>query len=44
MHHFDYRSGVLHAVYFACLQRGYRDGDLSLVYPPARGTGPLRSA
>ena len=34
-------SGVLHAVYFACLQRGYRDGDLSLVYPLARGTGPL---
>ena len=27
--------------YFACLQRGYRDGDLSLVYPLARGTGPL---
>ncbi len=34
-------SGVIHAVYFACLQRGYRDGDLSLVYPLARGTGPL---
>jgi drug/metabolite transporter (DMT)-like permease len=34
-------SGVLHAAYFACLQRGYRDGDLSLVYPLARGTGPL---
>jgi drug/metabolite transporter (DMT)-like permease len=34
-------SGVLHAVYFASLQRGYRDGDLSLVYPLARGTGPL---
>ena len=34
-------SGVLHAVYFGFLQRGYRDGDLSLVYPLARGTGPL---
>lgn len=34
-------SGVLHAVYFGCLQRGYRDGDLSLVYPLARGTGPV---
>jgi drug/metabolite transporter (DMT)-like permease len=34
-------SGVIHAVYFACLLRGYRDGDLSLVYPLARGTGPL---
>jgi drug/metabolite transporter (DMT)-like permease len=36
-------SGVLHAVYFVLLQRGYRDGDLSLVYPLARGTGPLLS-
>jgi drug/metabolite transporter (DMT)-like permease len=34
-------SGLLHATYFGCLQRGYRDGDLSLVYPLARGTGPL---
>ena len=34
-------SGVLHAAYFVLLQRGYRDGDLSLVYPLARGTGPL---
>jgi drug/metabolite transporter (DMT)-like permease len=36
-------SGVLHAVYFVLLQRGYREGDLSLVYPLARGTGPLLS-
>jgi drug/metabolite transporter (DMT)-like permease len=36
-------SGALHAVYFVFLQRGYRDGDLSLVYPLARGTGPLLS-
>jgi drug/metabolite transporter (DMT)-like permease len=36
-------SGALHALYFILLQRGYRDGDLSLVYPLARGTGPLLS-
>jgi drug/metabolite transporter (DMT)-like permease len=34
-------SGALHAGYFVLLQRGYREGDLSLVYPLARGTGPL---
>lgn len=34
-------SGALHAVYFVLLQRAYRDGDLSVVYPLARGTGPL---
>lgn len=34
-------SGVLHAIYFVSLQRGYLHGDLSLVYPLARGTGPL---
>jgi drug/metabolite transporter (DMT)-like permease len=34
-------SGALHAVYFTALQRGYATGDLSLVYPLARGTGPL---
>ncbi len=36
-------SGALHAIYFVLLQRGYREGDLSLVYPLARGTGPLLS-
>jgi drug/metabolite transporter (DMT)-like permease len=36
-------SGALHALYFVSLQRGYREGDLSLVYPLARGTGPLLS-
>ncbi|MBX7215164.1 MAG: DMT family transporter [Thermoflexales bacterium] len=36
-------SGVLHTGYFLLLQRGYRDGDLSLVYPLARGTGPTLS-
>jgi drug/metabolite transporter (DMT)-like permease len=34
-------SGVLHLGYFLLLQRGYAVGDLSLVYPIARGTGPL---
>ncbi|MEX0990210.1 MAG: EamA family transporter [Actinomycetota bacterium] len=37
-------SGSLHAVYFLALQRGYRDGDLSVVYPIARGTGALLAA
>ena len=32
-------SGVLHAVYFACLQRGYRDGDLSLSIPSPAARG-----
>ncbi len=34
-------SAVLHIAYFTALQRGYRVGDLSLVYPLARGSGPL---
>lgn len=34
-------SATLHATYFLLLSRGYRAGDLSLVYPLARGTGPL---
>jgi drug/metabolite transporter (DMT)-like permease len=34
-------SGALHSAYFVAVQRGYRVGDLSLVYPVARGTGPL---
>lgn len=33
-------SGVIHMGYFGFLQRGYRAGDLSLVYPLARGSGP----
>lgn len=37
-------SAVLHLLYFVVLQRGYRKADLSLVYPLARGTGPLLSA
>ncbi len=34
-------SGLLKLAYLLLLQRGYRVGDLSLVYPLARGTGPL---
>ena len=34
-------TAVIHAAYLLLLQRGYRAGDLSLVYPLARGTGPL---
>ncbi len=34
-------SGLLHALFFTLLQRGYAAGDLSVVYPLARGTGPL---
>ena len=34
-------SATIHLVYFLVLQRGYRHGDLSVVYPLARGTGPL---
>ena len=37
-------SGVLHSGYSIYLQRAYRSGDFSLVYPLARGTGPLLSA
>jgi drug/metabolite transporter (DMT)-like permease len=36
-------SAVLHTGYFVLLNQGYRVGDLSLVYPLARGTGPLLS-
>lgn len=36
-------SGVLHSGYSIFLQRAYRAGDFSLVYPLARGTGPLLS-
>lgn len=35
-------SAVLHTAYYVLLDRGYRSGgDLSLVYPLARGSGPL---
>jgi drug/metabolite transporter (DMT)-like permease len=34
-------SAIVHTIYFLLLSRGYRDGELSIVYPIARGTGPL---
>ena len=34
-------SAALHTVAFLMLLRAYRTGDLSVVYPLARGTGPL---
>jgi drug/metabolite transporter (DMT)-like permease len=34
-------SGVLESVYFLTLTRAYTSGDLSLVYPIARGSAPL---
>ena len=37
-------SGVLHVVYYVILLRGYRKSDLTVVYPLARGSGPLISS
>lgn len=37
-------SGVLHVAYFVALLRGYRKADLTVVYPLARGSGPLMSS
>jgi drug/metabolite transporter (DMT)-like permease len=34
-------TGILHVAYQLVLQRGYAEGDLNLVYPLARGSGPL---
>ncbi|HYH44021.1 MAG TPA: DMT family transporter, partial [Burkholderiales bacterium] len=34
-------SAVVHTAYYMLLDRGYRSGDLSLVYPIARGSAPL---
>jgi len=36
-------TSVLHLLYSLSLQTGYRHSDLSVVYPIARGTGPLLS-
>lgn len=36
-----FASAALHTAYYLLLDRGYRSGDLSVVYPLARGTGPL---
>jgi drug/metabolite transporter (DMT)-like permease len=32
-------TGVIHALYFGMLSKGYEKGEISLVYPMARGTG-----
>ena len=37
-------SAVVHVGYFVCLLRGYRKADLTVVYPVARGCGPLLSS
>lgn len=34
-------SAAIHLAYSLCLQRGYQVADLSVVYPVARGTGPM---
>lgn len=34
-------SAALHLVYSLTLQKGYQAGDFSIVYPAARGTGPM---
>ena len=36
-----FASSVLHSIYFIMLDKGYKFGDLSVIYPLARGTGPL---
>ena len=37
-------SGFVHLMYFSVLLKGYRVSDLTVVYPVARGTGPLISS
>ena len=37
-------SGLLHLLYFEVLLKGYRVSELTVVYPVARGTGPLISS
>lgn len=37
-------SALAHLGYFQVLLRGYREADLTVVYPVARGTGPLLSS
>ncbi|MEA3155387.1 MAG: hypothetical protein QOK44_2976, partial [Betaproteobacteria bacterium] len=36
-----FASSVIHTAYYLLLDRGYRTGDLSLVYPVARGSAPI---
>ena len=37
-------SGFVHVLYYISLLRGYRKADLTVVYPMARGSGPLLSS
>ncbi len=37
-------SALVHVAYFTVLLTGYRKSDLTVVYPVARGTGPLLSS
>ena len=37
-------SALLHTLYYIVLLRGYRKADLTVVYPLARGSGPLLSS
>jgi drug/metabolite transporter (DMT)-like permease len=37
-------SALVHVLYFQALLKGYRVADLTVVYPVARGSGPLLSA
>ncbi len=37
-------SALIHVGYFTVLLRGYRKADLTVVYPLARGSGPLLSS
>ena len=41
---FSLSSAVLHLGYYIVLQKGYRSAELSVVYPLARGSGPLFSS
>lgn len=41
---FIFGTTVIHLGYYLVLQKGYKIGDLSLVYPVARGTGPMLTA
>lgn len=36
-------SGLVHVVYSLVLQQGYRTSDFAVVYPVARGSGPMLS-
>ncbi len=38
---FIFASSILHTAYYLLLDQGYRHGDLSVVYPLARATGPF---